>query len=76
MAAVLNTGRVIRHIDDLALNDQPQEPQTQPSDCRISGAVEISRRQNGFVWPLFNKTDKAQKLTALKLKIHLMNKTF
>lgn len=67
MAAVLNTGRVIRHIDDLALNDQPQEPQTQPSDCRISGAVEISRRQNGFVWPLFNKTDKAQKLTALKL---------
>ncbi|MEP5567062.1 MAG: S8 family peptidase [Halioglobus sp.] len=67
MDAILQTGKVARHIDDLALDDQPERPQAPTDDCHVAGAVEIQRKINGFDWQLFNKADKPQALTSLEL---------
>lgn len=68
MEAILDTGQVLRHIDDLALDDQPEKEQAPADNCRVAGAVEILRRADGFDWQLFNKTDQPQKLTRLELR--------
>ena len=65
--AIISSGKVIRHIDDLALDDQPEEALPEADDCRISGAVEIERSVNGFSWKLFNKGNDPQKLESLTL---------
>ncbi|MEP4146652.1 MAG: S8 family peptidase [Halioglobus sp.] len=67
MEAILDTGQVLRHIDDLALDDQPEKQQAPADSCRVAGAVEIQRRADGFDWQLFNHTDEPRKLTRLEL---------
>lgn len=67
--AILETGRVDRHIDDLALRDQPIETPPAAAGCRVAGAVEINQAAaNRFAWRLYNKGSTPQKLRALELR--------
>jgi hypothetical protein len=65
--AVLASGEVTRHIDDLALNDQPEGEPEPENPCKIAGSVEILRGHDGFRWYLYNKADDARQLTALDM---------
>ncbi|WP_162845947.1 S8 family peptidase [Seongchinamella sediminis] len=65
--AILDTGKVDRHIDDLALKDQPVEPAPAEAGCRVAGAVEIDRAGRGFSWRLYNKSSAPQQLRELEL---------
>ncbi|MFV8818326.1 S8 family peptidase [Haliea sp. E17] len=67
--SILATGEVSRHIDDLALNDQPEGSPTldAPADCNVSGAVTIHQSGNEITWQLFNKHSSAAELNRLTL---------
>ncbi len=64
---VLASGDVQRHIDDLALNDQPDGPEEPADACDVAGSVEIVRGNDGFEWYLYNKGDHAAQLTELEI---------
>ncbi|TDG15157.1 alkaline serine protease [Seongchinamella unica] len=68
LEAILDTGKVDRHIDDLALSDQPTEAPPAEAGCQVAGAVEISQTGNHFAWRLYNKGGKPQKLRELELR--------
>lgn len=66
--AALNSGKVTRVIDDLALDDQPEQEPVANQQCKAAGSVEILRHRDGFTWPLFSKSDESSKLTGLELR--------
>lgn len=68
LTKALASGKVDRHIDDLALKDQPDEDISEEPTCKVAGAVEISRKADGFNWPLFNKSDDPAYLFELDIK--------
>ncbi len=68
--AILASEKVQRHIDDLALEDQPLpvEPEViKDKSCEVGGAVEIQTQTDGFSWMLFNKRDQPVRLERVQL---------
>ena len=62
--AILATGKVSRHIDDLSV--KPLEPDAPgSSDCDVGGALQLDFHPGGFSWRLYNKTDKPARLKHL-----------
>ena len=66
--AILESGKVNRYIDDLALNDQPDDAPSAVQQCQVAGSVEIKRLVNGFDWLLFNKSGNPQGLQEIELE--------
>lgn len=53
--AILATGRVQRHIDDLSVSGAPEtEPNADPK-CDVGGALELEFEEATLYWQLFNK---------------------
>lgn len=65
--AALTSGDVKRHIDDLALDDQPDPPVTEEEACSVAGSVEILRGNDGFAWNLYNKDESAARISAVHI---------
>tara|TARA_R110000823_G_scaffold295738_4_gene415619 strand:- start:696 stop:2732 length:2037 start_codon:yes stop_codon:yes gene_type:complete len=62
--AVLLTGAVHQHMDDLGEQDPPEEDD---AECRVRGQIEISLRDGQITWPLYNKKPKPATMQALEL---------
>ncbi len=65
--AIVDSGQVQRFIDDLALDDQPDEVQETEATCDVAGSVEILRGNDGFSWLLHNKRQTPASMTALDI---------
>jgi serine protease AprX len=64
--AILATGQVTRHIDDLSVRPlEPDAPGT--PDCDVGGALQFDFHPGGFSWRLYNKTTRPARLKHLAL---------
>ncbi|MEQ8516814.1 MAG: S8 family serine peptidase [Chromatocurvus sp.] len=59
---------IVRLIDDLdAIAPEPEEP-ADKTECGAAGALELTYRDSGLHWRLYNKEDVAQPFTGMTVK--------
>ncbi len=53
---VLKSPLILRHIDDLADMERPEDkPEEEEEGCRVRGHIELEMTPQGILWPLYNK---------------------
>ena len=65
---ILESEKVGRYIDDLALSDQPADAPPDDVSCQVAGAVEIVQKPGGFSWRLYNKAEAPKRLISLEMR--------
>ncbi len=67
--ATLTSPLVSRFIDDLSIDDTPEElPEPGATRCQGRGALELQKEPDAVIWRLYNKTDTNLPLTGLDLE--------
>ena len=52
---VLTSPLILRHIDDLSYDEEPEDQPGAEEGCNVRGHIEIEMTRQGILWPLYNK---------------------
>lgn len=63
LAAIIDSGKVLRFIDDLSIHNRPEDTPVEEPGCDVGGALEFTYSSQGLTWPIFNMGTRAMRLS-------------